>query len=201
MRYIKYIANIMLLCFIVFGCIGCSNAEISQKEYNYLLAQNKELKTQLDKYLEKYNTTLEQYNQLVSENTQLKKTLNAYEEATIPTKVVGGFSATVRDIIPDYCFNNTTPQVAVVTCFQDGPFTISIGEERAKVLTIGETYYFEFKATEIGRLTETEFNNGSADPQEVLKKYGVPIEMIRLAKEDELGLESLKVRFEVVDNY
>ena len=199
MRDIKYIVNIMLLCAIAFGCIGCSNTEISQEEYNYLLAQNKELKTQLGKYLDKYNTTLEQYNQLVAENTQFKKMLKAYEESTIPTKVVGGFSATVRDIIPDYCLDFTTPQVAVVTCFQDGPFTMSIGEERAKALTIGETYYFELKETEIGRLTETEFNNGWAEPKEVLNKYGVPIEKIRLAKEDELGLESLKVRFEVVD--
>ncbi len=199
MRYIKYIANTMLSCLLVSGCIGCSNAEISQKEYNYLLAQNKELKTQLDKYLDKYNTTLEKYNQLFTENTELKETLKDYEEATIPTKVVGGFSATVRDIIPDYCLDFTTPQVAVVTCFQDSPFTISIGEGRAKELTIGETYYFEFKETEIGQLTEKEFNNGWADPREVLERYGVPIETIRLAEEDELGLESLKVRFEVVD--
>ena len=197
MRHIKYIPNIMLSFLIAFGCVGCSGAEISQSEQNNLLEQNEELKAQLDKYLDKYNTTLEQYNQLLVENATLKEALDEYQEATIPTKVVGGFSATVRDVMPDYCLDFTTPQVAIVTCFQDGPFTIFIGEERAKGLTIGETYYFEFKETEIERLTEKEFNNGWADPKKVIEQYGVPIETIRLAKEDELGLESLKVRFEI----
>ena len=39
----------------------------------------------------------------------------------------GSFTATVRDVIPDYCLDDTTPLVAVVTEFQSQPFTVYVG--------------------------------------------------------------------------
>ena len=46
----------------------------------------------------------------------------------------GSFTATVRDVIPDYCLDDTTPLVAVVTEFQSQPFTVYVGEELGKKL-------------------------------------------------------------------
>ena len=46
----------------------------------------------------------------------------------------GSFTATVRDVLPDYCLDDTTPLVAVVTAFQSPPFTVYVGEELGKKL-------------------------------------------------------------------
>lgn len=44
----------------------------------------------------------------------------------------------VRDIIPNYCLDDTTPTVAVLTLFQDSLFTIYVGEEMESQLVINE---------------------------------------------------------------
>ena len=61
----------------------------------------------------------------------------------VTVRIGGSFTATVWDLIPDYCLDDTTLQVAVVTCFQSGPFTLFLGEEQVKQLKVGAQYVFE----------------------------------------------------------
>lgn len=63
----------------------------------------------------------------------------------IKTTVSGSFTVGVRDVIPDYCSDNVTPNVAVVTEFQSYPFTIFVGEEIGSQLEAGEIYVFTIK--------------------------------------------------------
>lgn len=52
------------------------------------------------------------------------------EEVISRTIISGEFTVSVRDVIPDYCFDHVTPCVALVTEFQSYPFTIYVGEEQ-----------------------------------------------------------------------
>lgn len=61
----------------------------------------------------------------------------------------GSFTAMVRDVIPDYVSDDTTPQVAVVTLFQEEPFTVYVGEENGRMLEAGQIYTFEVAETKV----------------------------------------------------
>lgn len=104
-------------------------------------------------------------------------------------RISGGFTATVREVLPDYCLDNVTPSVAVVTEFQSGPFIISLGEELASELVIGENYVFEIEPKEVQVATGTESNSNNTVV--LLNQYNLRVVSYRVAEEDELGLESL----------
>ena len=63
----------------------------------------------------------------------------------IKTTVSGSFTVEVRDVIPDYCLDDITPSVAIVTEFQSYPFTLYVGEEIGSQLEIGKVYVFTIK--------------------------------------------------------
>ncbi len=113
---------------------------------------------------------------------------------TSQSTISGSFTVGVRDVIPDYCYDNTTPTVAVVTEFQSYPFTIFVGEEIGKQLEPGNVYVFTIKPMVVNY------------PKEYLKQLDLSsivwefsdFEIIdfRLANEDELGMGSLTLTIE-----
>lgn len=112
----------------------------------------------------------------------------------IKTTVSGSFTVGVRDVIPDYCLDDVTPSVAVVTEFQSYPFTMFVGEEIGSQLEVGEVYVFTIKPMVV---------DYSKDYLESLNLSSLVWELpdfeitdFRLADEDELGLESLCLTIE-----
>lgn len=122
----------------------------------------------------------------------------AIEEATSRTTISGEFTVGVRDVIPNYCFDDVTPCVALVTEFQSYPFTIYVGEEIGSQLKKGNQYVFSIEPIEVNySVEELQKMNLSSLVWEIgeLKITG-----FRLAKEEELGLSSLQLSFMEVTN-
>ena len=110
--------------------------------------------------------------------------------------VYGDFTATLRALTPDYVLDGDTPQVAILTLFQDTPFTLYIGYEKAYELEVGNTYTFELQTTEIeADPDELEY----PDPTYFLRKYNIGIENIRPAEEEELGLNAVRISYRPAD--
>lgn len=110
--------------------------------------------------------------------------------------LTGNFVATVRHLIPDYCLDNTTKTVAVVTFFQDGPFAIYVGDELASELEEGVSYYFEIEDMEIGEITKEQFEGGPYMVVEsLLKNNHTKFKTVRPSKEDECGLDSVHLKY------
>ena len=122
----------------------------------------------------------------------------AIGEATSRTTISGEFTVGVRDVIPDYCFDDVTPCIALVTEFQSYPFTIYVGEEIGSQLQKENQYVFSIEPIEVNySIEELQKMNLSSLVWEIgeLKITG-----FRLAKEEELGLSSLQLTFTEVKN-
>ncbi len=115
---------------------------------------------------------------------------DAVERESAGSAVIrGSFTAMVRDVIPDYVSDDTTPRVAVVTLFQEEPFTVWVGEENGRKLGAGQIYTFEVAETKVegGKASETE--QASPEPVTAISRYQLKIDNIRPAEEEEWGLE------------
>lgn len=126
----------------------------------------------------------------VSEEQEIINT----QPSNTKTTVSGSFTVGVRDVIPDYCFDDVTPNVAVVTEFQSYPFTMYVGEEIGKQLEIGRVYVFTIEPIEV------EFSKECLEKMELSSLVwdlpGFEIKEFRLANENELGLDSLRLTIE-----
>ena len=113
---------------------------------------------------------------------------------SMETTVRGSFTVYVRDVIPDYCMDDVTPTVAVVTEFQSYPFTIFVGEEIGSQLEIGKNYIFTIKpiAVNIAKEDLKSMNLSSL----VWELPDFEITEFRLATENEIGLDSLHLMIE-----
>lgn len=108
--------------------------------------------------------------------------------------ISGSFTVGVRKVIPDYCFDDVTPNIAVVTEFQSYPFTIFVGEEIGRQLKVGEVYVFTIEPIVVESSKEylEKLNLSSL----VWELPDFEITDFRLANENELGLESLRLTIE-----
>lgn len=112
------------------------------------------------------------------------------EESTTPsTTISGSFTATFRDIIPDYCFDDVTPCVAVVSDFQSYPYTVFVGEELGAQLQPGEVYVFSIEPVTV-KYSKEELE-GLYTSSLVWEIPGLRVIDARPAEDDELGLSSL----------
>lgn len=115
------------------------------------------------------------------------------EEDISRTIISGEFTVGVRDVIPDYCLDDITPCVALVTEFQSYPFTIYVGEEIGAQLENGTQCVFSIEPIEVNySVEELQKMNLSSLVWEI---SGLKITGFRLAEEDELGLDSLQLTF------
>ncbi len=101
----------------------------------------------------------------------------------------GSFTAMVRDVIPDYVSDDTTPRVAVVTLFQEEPFTVWVGEENGRKLKGGQMYTFELAETKVEGVKASEMEQAYLEPVTAISRYQLKIDSIRPAAEEEWGLE------------
>lgn len=104
--------------------------------------------------------------------------------------ISGSFTATVRAITPNYVLDDTTPSTAVVTCYQQTPFTVSLGEALASQVQVGETYVFEIESKRVNLMNDPTDTAQTISPEKAIPLYNLQISTVRPAKEDELGLNS-----------
>ena len=145
-----------------------------------------------DTYNEGYN---EGYSEGYNAGVQEEKDTTDIEENVRIAKFSGAFTATVEKLIPDYCAlpGNT---IAVVHFFQSMPFLIQFHEDMTGKLEEGETYVFEFEPFQVVVVGDDEH------PQINNYMYQINVVSFRIAKEDEIGLESIcaDVSFEQEDD-
>lgn len=108
------------------------------------------------------------------------------------TVISGEFTVSVRDVIPDYCRDDFTPVVALVTEFQSYPFTVFVGEEIGSQLQKNTVYVFSVEPTEV----DYSIDAVKKMPLSALAWEGIRISGFRLAEENELGLESLQLTYQ-----
>ena len=96
----------------------------------------------------------------------------------------GSFTATVEELIPDYCAlpGNT---IAVVHFFQDMPFLLRFNEDMSDKLIKGETYVFEFQPFEV------EIPDEKSIPSISAHMYSIVITGYRVAEDGETGLNEI----------
>lgn len=169
-RFHRLPAQLLIAVICILAITGCSSPNVSEDKYNELLQQNQ---------------------RLISELEPLQESIN--------TKITGSFVATVRQLSPDYCGDCFTPRVAVLTCFQTGPFMVHVGKEMASKLKIGESYYFEIADQSIGEITKAEFEKGCPSVEAAYALYYFKIKSFRAPKESEGGLDSVHIIYEPID--
>ena len=113
-------------------------------------------------------------------------------------EISGSFVVTIRDIIPDYCLDDFTPQVAVVTQFQSRPFTVYIGEKLASEIDVGKTYVFTIETKKIGKINKEKLQQ-SISTIVALEEYNIEVANVRLANEEEIGISSLSLKYSIID--
>ena len=127
------------------------------------------------------------------EKNEISKLDATTQENTSRSIISGEFTVGVRDVIPDYCLDDVTFCVALVTEFQSYPFTIYVGEEIGSQLEIGHQYVFSIEPVEVNySVEELQKRNLSSLVWEIDE---FKITGFRFAKEDELGLDSLQLTF------
>lgn len=113
--------------------------------------------------------------------------------ATPTCTISGSFTATFRDMIPDYCLDDVTPCVAVLSDFQSYPYTVFVGEALGvkldKELEPGEVYVFSIEPITVNYSKEE--LEGLYTSSLAWETPGFRITDVRPAEENELGLSSL----------
>ena len=170
---------------VVISIGGCTSNQVTQSEYSALSV--------------KYESVLLERDLLLTEIQDLESKLSVLSQSLVKEpvsmKLVGGFVATVRDVIPDYVLDDETLQVAILTEFQSPPFTVYVGEKIGSQLEIGKTYYFHVAEQTIVDFPESEFKNGFLSVETWLSLYNLRIESVREPKDNESGLSSPQLNF------
>jgi outer membrane murein-binding lipoprotein Lpp len=148
-----------------------------------------------------YNAIVSDRDDLLAENEQLKSDYQAIadencyllEKLKGQVTVSGYFIATVRSTIPDYVYDDETPLMVVVTCFQSMPFTLWLGEELISQVEVGETYVFGVRETSAAMAQQTDttkYGEPLTDPEIAVPLFGLQIVSIAPAEETDYGLEA-----------
>ena len=161
----------MVLCLVlVLSLVGCGNKDQSSDTHDA-------------NYEEGYTAGYEAgYNDGKQQMTENKKCFARFS---------GSFTATVEQLLPDYC---ALPgkTIAVVHFFQDGPFLLHYQEDLTGKLVEGTPYVFEFKTFEV-EIPADEENPDISDYM-----YSIDVTNYRVAEDSERGLESKTPTIEIV---
>ena len=160
----KKIFSLMLALTATVTLSACGG--ISEHDYQALLAEKEELATQVDELQSKLDE--------------------------VPVTFSGSFTASVIQIIPGYVLDNETPMCATVTCFQDSPFTIYLGEELTAQLAVGKTYQFQIEEKTV-MLTQAQIEDISTAPETAIPQYGLQISSV--SETDKVGLDASSLEF------
>jgi len=155
---------------------------------------------------EKTNTYVEHSNAFIAElinvlTGKVNGLVSAVNEENAATKdagnigktmISGSFAATVRDLLPDYILDDTTPTVAIVSAYQDLPFALYIGKDLISQLEIGKTYEFFVEEKEI-EITKDQYEAGSVAPNIAISIYDLRITSITPITE--IGLDHNRLTY------
>ena len=161
----------MVLCLVlVFSLAGCGNNDQSSDTHDANYEEG---------YTAGYEVGYNDGKQQMAEN---KKCFAQFS---------GSFTATVEQLLPDYC---ALPgkTIAVVHFFQDTPFLLRFQEDLTGKLVEGTSYVFEFKTFEV-ELPADEENPDISDYM-----YSIDVTNYRVAEENEIGLGSKLPTVEIV---
>ncbi len=148
----------------------------------------------------------EQYDAVCAERDALQEQLASAtttensgdaESTSVTVNICGNFVGRVKDLIPDYCLDASTPQVAIVTQFQSMPFAVYVGD-LAKQLEADKAYVFTLKTKESVEILKTEYREGALDPAQMIPYYNMQVESVREATADEAGLDGGMLKYELV---
>jgi hypothetical protein len=122
------------------------------------------------------------------------KAPTAPQSTSKAAKVSGAFTVTVRQILPDYLLDDSTPSVAVVTPFQSNLFALDVSYEIASQLEVGKTYVFSVKPVFTDYSVDMLQGLGTAALFELIP--ALEVADFRLADENEIGLNSHQLTIE-----
>jgi outer membrane murein-binding lipoprotein Lpp len=154
-----------------------------------------------------YNTIVSERDDLLAENEQLKsdyqaivdKNSDLLETSNGQATVSGYFTATVRSTMPDYVYDDETPRMAVVTCFQSTPFTLWLEDELISQIAVGETYVFKVRETSAALTRQadtTKYDQWLTSPEIAVPLFGLQIDSIAPAEEEDYGLDASHLALE-----
>ena len=188
----KKIAGILLSAAVLCGMCGCKATYQSGYDdgyYDGYLAGEKEYTAG---YYDGYQEGEKSYQAGYDEGYDA-----GYQEGIsskiVPVKVYGDFTATVRDLIPDYIAGQETARAALITFFQDTPFVIILDKDICEELEIGETYTFIVDEQEAYLPYGYEFfDNGEVSREALILKH-IWVTGFRAPVEEEYGLKGWRV--------
>ena len=153
------------------GCGGVSAQEYSalQEERDQLLAQNAQLE-------QDYEALREEYDALLAEEEPREMVIS------------GTFTATVRSLMPNYVLDDFSPLTAVVTQFQDSPFTLNLREEVASQLQPGDSYVFTVEEKRVEMLLDADGRILLPTPETAIPLYNLQIISAVRAEKEDLGM-------------
>ena len=167
--------------------------------------------TQMNQVTEKAETELQEALQTIAQLQQEKSeqdVSNQVAEQNIPqveskqVQIEGAFVAKVRDILPNYVLDDTTPNTLVVTMFQDGPFFISTGSlgDLVETVEVEKVYVFEIKPKIIGTFNESELDYTALSPDIAMSLYHLQVENIYEVDDEEMYSRNDKqLRYVTID--
>lgn len=169
----KKVFILFLVCSLILSLSGCSDS-VSKEQYDEVCAER---------------------DALLSELQTVRDSIQTETSDKMLVRISGDFTATVRHLIPDYVLDGTTPQMAVVTLFQDCPFTLHVGD-LAEQLEEGETYVFEIAPKEGVEITAEQYEHGVPFADVAISQYGLRVSGFRVAEESDYGLDADHLVFE-----
>jgi len=108
--------------------------------------------------------------------------------------ISGSFTVYVQDVLPDYIVDDFSPNVAYVTEFQNTAFAFYVGSEIGSQLKKGKAYVFTIEPVAVN--CSKDFLESLDLSQLVNLVPYTAIKDFRLATDDEIGLESLRLTVE-----
>ena len=172
---------------------------------------NAVLFTQMNQAAERAETELQGALQTIAQMQQEKPeqdVSNQVVERNMPqveskqVQIEGDFVAKVRDILPNYVLDDTTPNTLVVTMFQDGPFLISTGSlgDLVETVEVEKVYVFEIKPKIIGTFNESEIDYTALSPDIAMSLYHLQVENIYEVDDEEMYSNNDKqLRYVMID--
>lgn len=139
------------------------------------------------------NNNNEEIESLKREIDGLKSANNNLMNQTkkVDLKLSGDFTVTVQKIVAEDQTN--IKNLALVNFFQSSVFLLPVGEKIAKELKEGEVYTFKLVDSTIKNYSSQDFKNGYYHIESFLNEDSVKLELVGVAKESEMGLNSNRI--------
>ncbi len=197
-----FLSSTIVALMLLTGCSG-----VSEQDYNMLLSENESIRADLDAAIAQSDNLQSELELVREQNELLKLKLdvsltgsgtvdNTEQSRKVEAIITGGFSATFLGSTNDTSSELLDDNFVILNMFQSYPFVLYVGPEIASSLEVGEVYYFDISEVSVGMIDAGMIGHG-IPPITALDDYGLFIESFRLATDDEIGLASPSIYFDV----